>query len=145
MANHVYAFYMSAAFKALYDLTNASNHVKLMLVRTGVGHYVPNFVTDQFASSVAGGDQIARTAQLTGITVAQAAGPQSVFNAANTVFTAVPAGPAGGAILLFIDTGVDATSPLIAYLDGYTGLPITPTGADINVSFNGSGIVVGNG
>src|SRR5208337_4320554 len=143
MADHAYALYMSAAFKGTYDLATAT--VKLALVNIAGGHYSPNFVTDQFLSAIASGDRIALSAALSGVTVSQASGPSSVFNSLNTVFSAVPAGPAAGAMVLFIDTGNPATSPLIGYFDSYSGLPVTPTGADINVAFNGSGILVQNG
>ena len=36
------------------------------------------------------------------------------------------------AIIVYIDTGVDATSRLVLFLDtGQTGLPVTPNGGDI--------------
>lgn len=42
-------------------------------------------------------------------------------------------------IIIYKDTGVTSTSPLIACIDSATGLPITPTGGDINVVWdNGS-------
>jgi hypothetical protein len=34
-------------------------------------------------------------------------------------------------VVLYKDTGDETTSPLIACLDSVTGLPITPTGADV--------------
>ena len=33
--------------------------------------------------------------------------------------------------MIYKDTGSEATSPLIAYIDTATGLPITPNGGDI--------------
>ena len=35
--------------------------------------------------------------------------------------------------MIYRDTGTEATSPLIAYIDTATGLPITPNGGDIIV------------
>lgn len=142
MADHAYAIQMSAYFKGTYDLATAT--VKLALVNIAGGHYSPNFITDQYLSAIASGDRIALSAALTGVSVTQASGPSSIFNASNTVFSAV-SGSAAGAMVLFIDTGNPATSPLLAYFDSYSGLPVTPTGADINVAFNGSGIQVMNG
>ncbi len=40
------------------------------------------------------------------------------------------------AIIIFQDTGVGSTSPLVAYLDTATGLPITPNGGDIIVTWD---------
>jgi hypothetical protein len=34
-------------------------------------------------------------------------------------------------VLLFADTGVEGTSRLVALLDSVTGLPYTPSGADV--------------
>jgi hypothetical protein len=40
-----------------------------------------------------------------------------------------------------VDTGTAATSPLVAYIDtGVTGLPVTPNGGNITVTWNASGI-----
>jgi len=40
------------------------------------------------------------------------------------------------AIVLYKDTGTDSTSPLIAFIDTATGLPITPNGGDIIVTWD---------
>jgi uncharacterized protein YigE (DUF2233 family) len=43
--------------------------------------------------------------------------------------------------VIYIDTGTAGTSPLVAYIDtGVTGLPVTPNGGNINVTWNASGI-----
>jgi hypothetical protein len=133
VADTAYDLWLQALLAGTYDIATAS--VKMMLVRIGAGHYVPNFHTDQFVNIIAGGDQIAISPALSSKTITD-----GVFAAANTVFTAVPAGPAAGALVLFIDTGSQASSPLIYYLDSYSGLPVTPSGADIDVVFSGLGI-----
>ena len=56
-------------------------------------------------------------------------------DAADVTFNGV-SGTSIEAILLFKDTGVAATSPLIAYIDTATGLPITPNGGDIIVTWD---------
>jgi hypothetical protein len=59
-----------------------------------------------------------------------------VFDAADITFPTVTGDPSE-AILLYIDTGVEATSRLVAYLDtGFTGLPVTPSGGDITVAWD---------
>ena len=40
------------------------------------------------------------------------------------------------AIIIYVDSGTEATSPLIAYIDTATGLPITPNGGDIIVTWD---------
>ena len=37
---------------------------------------------------------------------------------------------------VLVDTGTDSTSPLIAFIDTATGLPITPNGGDIIVTWD---------
>jgi len=44
------------------------------------------------------------------------------------------------ALVFFKDTGTPATSDLICFFDTATGLPLTPNGGDVNVTFNASGI-----
>lgn len=59
-----------------------------------------------------------------------------VFKAANSTFTAV-SGATVEAVVIYVDTGNAATSPLIAYVDsGQTGLPVTPNGGDIVIAWS---------
>jgi len=45
------------------------------------------------------------------------------------------------ALIIYIHTGNEATSRLVAYIDtGVTGLPVTPSGGNIIVVWNASGI-----
>lgn len=63
-----------------------------------------------------------------------------VFDAADTTFTTLT-GDQAEQLLLFKNTGVDATSILIACWDTFTsGMPITPNGGDVTVQWNASGI-----
>lgn len=63
-----------------------------------------------------------------------------VFDAADITFTAVT-GTTAEAIVIFLDTGTPANDLLIAYIDtGVTGLPVTPNGGDIDVSWDAAGI-----
>lgn len=63
-----------------------------------------------------------------------------VLDGADVTFTALTGDPCE-AILIFLDTGTPATSRLVAFLDtGVTGLPVTPNGGDVTISWNASGI-----
>jgi hypothetical protein len=63
-----------------------------------------------------------------------------VFDAADITFTAV-SGATVEAIVLFLDTGTPSADKLIAYIDSASaGLPVTPNGGDIVVTWNASGI-----
>ena len=138
MADTPYALMMKAIQEGTYDFASAT--VKLMLVNIAGGHYSPNFVTDQYLTAISSGDRIASTAQLTSVTITAGSGPAAVFAAANTLFASVASGPAAGAFVIYIDTGTPSTSPLIFYIDSYSGLPVTPNGSDINVSFPAGGV-----
>lgn len=133
MADTAYDLFLQALLAGTNDLATAT--IKLMLVNIAGGHYTPDFTTDQFITVIAGGDQIAITSALTSVTITD-----GVFDAANTLWASVASGPAAGAFVIFIDTGTPSTSPLLAYIDSYSGLPVTPNGSNIDVSFTGSGI-----
>lgn len=58
---------------------------------------------------------------------------QGAADADDVTFPTVQAGQIIGAIVIFKDTGVESTSPVIAFIDTATGLPITANGGDIIV------------
>lgn len=63
-----------------------------------------------------------------------------LFDGADVTLTGVT-GDQSEAILIFLDTGTESTSPVICLLDtGVTGLPVTPNGGDIGIAWNASGI-----
>lgn len=63
------------------------------------------------------------------------------LDAADTVFSSVT-GDQSEALVLWIDTGNEATSPYIAYWDSSVGgFPLTPTGANVTAQWNASGII----
>lgn len=59
-----------------------------------------------------------------------------VFDAADEVISSV-SGNSIEAVVLYKDTGVAGTSPLICFIDG---LSLTPNGGNITVQWNASGI-----
>lgn len=100
--------------------------IKVSLVDTAV--YTPVQATDEFYDpAISGaGKVVATSAALTTKTTTGGA-----FDADPAAFTAVT-GATVEAAVIWLDTGVAATSPLIAKLDaGVTGLPYTPSGADV--------------
>lgn len=63
-----------------------------------------------------------------------------LFDSDDIVFTAV-SGASVEALIIFADLGPASNSPLIAYIDtGVTNLPFTPTGANVTIQWNASGI-----
>lgn len=62
-----------------------------------------------------------------------------VFDAADTTFANLT-GDQAESLILFKDTGTESTSTLIGYWDTATGIPVTPSGGDVIVVWNASGI-----
>lgn len=102
-----------------------TDNIKAVLVRTGVGHYVADLASDQYLSAIAAGDRVATSSNF-----ANKSSTSGVADADDLTFSAV-SGAACGALVIYKDTGNAATSPLIAYIDTDTGLPVTPGGGDI--------------
>lgn len=73
-------------------------------------------------------------------TIANTTVVNGLFDGDNVTFVAV-SGVSVEALVYFIDSGVASTSPLIMYIDtGQTGLPVTPNGGDITITFDAAGI-----
>lgn len=126
MANTLYDSarkgYLEGAFNWLDDV------VKVVLVSTQA--YTVNASTHKFFSDISGTSVIAGPQTLTGKSTLGGAA-----DANDVTFPAVSGG-AIGAIVIYVDSGQAATSPLLAYLDTATGLPITPNGGDIIITWD---------
>lgn len=130
MANALYPLWKEALLQGSSD-SALTGTVKVALLDAGTYTYS---ASHQFLSSLTG---VVGTAQTIGATKTYANG---VFDGADVTFTAVT-GNTVEAIVIYIDTGTASTSRLVAYIDtGVTGLPVTPNGGDISVSWNASGI-----
>jgi hypothetical protein len=105
-----------------------SDTIKVYLIDTG--QYTANFSANEYLSDVATGARIAGPVTLTSKTTTGGAA-----DGADVTFAAV-SGVSIEVILIYKDTGDAATSPLIAYIDTATGLPITPNGGDIIVTWD---------
>ena len=105
-----------------------TDDIKAILV--DAGSYTPNFTTHQNLGDIGVSARVTPGVLLTGkATTGGAADGNDV------TFSAV-SGPSIEAIVLYRDSGVEATSQLIAWLDTATGLPITPNGGDIIVTWD---------
>lgn len=129
MANAIYPKWKEAIMQAAAN-SSLTGTVKVALVDAGT--YTYN-AAHEFLTSLTGRvgtDQTLGTKTYT----------DGTFDAADSVFTAVT-GATVEAVVIYIDTGSAATSRLVAYIDtGVTGLPVTPNGGNINVTWNASGI-----
>lgn len=131
MANALYPKWKEQLLQFTANNNLSAGTVKVALVDTGVYTYssAHQFVTDLSTSRV-GTDQTLGSKTFT----------SGVFDAADVTFTAVT-GASVEALVIYIDTGSTSTSPLVAYIDtSVTGLPVTPNGGNINITWNASGI-----
>lgn len=131
MANAIYPLYKQALLTGDTNIDIENGTVKVALVDTGTYTYS---ASHQFLTSLTG---VVGTAQ----TLATNTVTNGVFDSGtNPTFTAV-SGATVEALVIYIDTGTAGTSRLVAYIDtGVTGLPVTPNGGDITVTWNVSGI-----
>ena len=130
MPNAIYPKYKEAVIQSSAN-SSLTGTVRVALVDTGTYVYS---ATHEFLTSLTG---VVGTAQTIGATKSYTNG---VFDGGDVTFTAV-SGATVEALVIYIDTGTAGTSRLVAYLDtGVTGLPVTPNGGDITVTWNASGI-----
>lgn len=101
--------------------------IKVALVDTA--SYAINSSSDEFYSTVSAA--VVGTPQTLGTKTVTA----GVADSADVTYTAVT-GATVEALVIYKDTGVAATSPLIAYIDSATNLPVTPNGGDITITWD---------
>ena len=126
MANTLYDFarqrFLEGQFNWLTDT------IKIYLVDSS--SYTVNTATHQYLSDISSSARIAGPVTLTAKSTTGGAD-----DGADVTFTAV-SGASIEAIVIVSDSGSESTSPLIAYIDTATGLPITPNGGDIIVTWD---------
>jgi hypothetical protein len=131
MANTLYPKWKEALLQASAN-SALTGTMKAILV--DLADYTYNAAHD-FLDDVPSGARVATSAALASKTYTN-----GVFDVADFGFTAVTGDPSE-ALIVFIDTGTEGTSRLVAYIDsGVTGLPVTPNGGDINLTVNASGL-----
>jgi hypothetical protein len=104
------------------EISWTTNTFRVALVDTA--SYTVDLATDEFFSDIEDYTISTSTSLLS------KSATNGVADAAPATFTAVT-GPKCEALVIYKDTGSTATSPLIAYIDTATGLPITPDGSDV--------------
>lgn len=130
MANALYPKWKEQLLQFTANNNLSSGTVKAALVSAGYTYSS----SDQFYSSVSA--SVVGTPQ----TIGSKTFTNGVFDGADVTYTAVT-GSQVTKIVIYIDTGTAATSPLVAYLDtGVTNLPVTPNGGDLAIAWNASGI-----
>lgn len=128
--NVVYPKWKEAIVQASANSSLAGT-LRAYLVDTGNYTYsaAHQFLTDLPAPARVGNPQ----------TLASKTFVNGVLDAADLNFPALT-GVSCEALILALDTGADATSRLVAFIDTATGLPFTPSGVDQPVIWNAAGI-----
>jgi tartrate dehydratase alpha subunit/fumarate hydratase class I-like protein len=129
MANGLYAKGREEILKGNIDLENDT--IKAVCVDTAT--YTVNLNTDEDLADIPSGERVATSSALT-VTVSG-----GTVDVADFTFSSV-SGDEFEAVVFYKDTGSAATSTLILYIDTATGLSFTPSGGDIDVTINASGL-----
>lgn len=135
MANAIYPLYKQSllAGDANADLDNdtSTDGVYVALVDTGTYTYS---AAHQFYSSLSG--VVGTDQRITGPTVTN-----GTLDGADVTFTSVTGSSVEALVIYRKNSGANTTWRLVAYIDtSVTGLPVTPNGGSITVTFNASGI-----
>lgn len=124
MASAIYPKAKEALLQGDIDMSTAT--IKAALVDTGVVAYnAAHDFYDDISTAVVGTPQTIGTKTFT----------NGQFNGDDVTFSAV-SGAQCEALVIYEDTGTPATSHLIAFIDSATGLPVTPSGGDITVTWD---------
>lgn len=135
MANQLYTAYknrmLGSGSLSLVDWD--ANTVVAVLIDTA--DYTVVIGTHDAFDDVAGAAQVS-SANLSGVTITA-----GVIDATDTTFTSVTGDQSEAVILYYNTAGAASTDPLLLYLDTFTsGMPVTPSGGNINLVWNASGI-----
>lgn len=125
MANALYAKGKQKILNKEIDFD--TDTIKAALVSNA---YAQNLTTDEFYSTISA--HVVDTPE----TLAGKSITSGVFDASDVTFTAVAAGSTLEAVVLYLDTGNPATSPLLVYIDTITGFPLATNGGDITVQWD---------
>ena len=128
MADAIYNKAKEKFLSGAIDLT--TDTIKVILVDTADYTFSS---THEFQSDVAAAAQEEISPAMTTKSVTD-----GTFDADDVTFSGT-SGDACEAVIIFKDTGTDTTSPVIAYLDSLSGLPVT-LGGDVTISWDAAGI-----
>jgi len=104
------------------DIDWTADDIKVCIIDDS--DYTVDLNTDDFLDDIPGAAIVATSVNLTGKDVTN-----GIADADDVVLSAVT-GDTVEAIVVYKDTGVSSTSPLIAYIEAG---PVTPNGSDINI------------
>lgn len=135
MANAIYPKFKEAllggASNSTLNAAEGTTGVFVALVDTGTYTYSAAHEFYSSLSGIVGTDQEITTKTIT----------SGTFDGDNVTFTAVSGATAEALVVYRKNAGANTTWRLVAYIDtGVTGLPVTPNGGDISITWNASGV-----
>ena len=134
MANAIYPKYKEALLNASANSAitgSGSTGLYVALVDTGTYTYSASHEFYSSLSGVVGTDQEITTPTLT----------NGVVDGGDVTFSAVSGNSVEAIVIYRKNAGANTTWRLVAYIDtGQTGLPVTPNGGNITITWNASGI-----
>lgn len=137
MSNALFAAYRTAVLSAPPNLSSAT--IKAMFVDHADD--TPSTSADDFINDIASAARVPAIASCPTLgTKTLGTVAAGVFDAADTTFSSLT-GDQVESLILFEDSGTESTSDLLAYWDSATGLPLTPNGGDVTVTWHASGIL----
>lgn len=135
MANAIYPSYKEALLNASANSAlTGSGTTGLYVALVDTGTYTFSSAHDFYndLSGIVGTDQEITSISLTG----------GVIDGDNVTFTAVSGATVEALVFYRKNAGANTTWRLVAFVDtGVTGLPVTPNGGDITITWNASGII----
>lgn len=135
MANAIYPKYKEALLGgAANSAITGSGATGLFVALVDTGTYTYSAAHEFYSSlsGIVGTDQEITTPTLT----------NGVVDGGDVTFTAVSGNSVEALVIYRKNAGANTTWRLVAYLDtGQTGLPVTPNGGNISVTWNASGII----
>ncbi len=137
MANAVYPLYkgflLTAAANVSLSVDDSTDGPFCQLTDTGTYTYsaAHDFYDDAVGGIVGTSQRISTPTTASGL-----------FDGDNLTYTAVTGASVEALIIYRHNSGANTTWKLVAYIDtSVTGLPVTPNGGNITVTFNASGII----
>jgi hypothetical protein len=127
MANHIYPAYTQDVLNG--DTPWVRGAIYAALLSPAAVYNAANTIFGQLSANQVGG-----TVKLANAAVSAA----GVASAGSVTFSGVSAGLTVAAMVLFIDPGAGGAQRLIAWWDTVVGMPLTTTGADITIDWNGT-------
>lgn len=130
MANSLYTTAVNEFLNGTMDWTN-DNHSAFFVDHADD---TPVVATDQYVNpGIGAAAQVPAFASAPALTGESTSGRTA--DATDLTFTSL-SGDQSESLNIFEDSGVDTTSPLVVYIDTATGLPLTPNGANVDVTWD---------